>query len=71
MYATNNASVVIILWNILESYGIDPEPLFRAMALNPELMRKPGARYRLDNLDNLWRKASELIDDPCFGLKAA
>jgi hypothetical protein len=56
---------------IQESYGIDPEPLFRAMALNPELMQKPGGRYRLDNLDNLWRKASELIDDPCFGLKAA
>ena len=42
MYATNNASVVIILWNILESHGIDPEPLFRKMALNPELMQKPG-----------------------------
>ena len=71
MYATNNASVVIILWNILESHGIDPEPLFRKMALNPELMQKPGGRYRLDNLDNLWRKASEIIEDPCFGLKAA
>ena len=71
MHATNNASVVVVLWNILESYGIDPEPLFLAMALNPELMQKPGARYRLDNLDNLWRKASEVIDDPCFGLKAA
>jgi len=71
MHATNNASVVVVLWNILESYGIDPEPLFRAMALNPELMQKPGGRYRLDNLDNLWRRASELIDDPCFGLKAA
>jgi hypothetical protein len=41
------------------------------MALDPELMKQPGARYRLDNIDNLWRKVSEVIDDPCFGLKAA
>ena len=62
---------MLILWNILESYGIDPEPLFQEMALNPGLMRKSGGRYRIDNIDELWRKASEVIDDPCFGLKAA
>ncbi|MCG6944428.1 MAG: AraC family transcriptional regulator [Deltaproteobacteria bacterium] len=70
MHATNNASVVVILWNILESYGIEPEPLFREMAMNPELMKQSGGRYRLDNIDDLWRKASEVIGDPCFGLKA-
>ena len=71
MHATNNASILIGVWNLLEFYGIDPEPLFREMSMNPELMQKPGARYRLDNLDNLWRKAAEVIYDPCFGLKAA
>ena len=71
IYATNKASLLLVLWNILESYGIDPEPLFQEMALNPELMRQSGGRYRIDNIDNLWRKASEVIDDPCFGLKAA
>ena len=39
--------------------------------MNPELMKRPGGRYRLDSIDNLWRKASKIIDDPCFGLKAA
>lgn len=71
MYATNNASLLIGVWNILEFYGIDPEPLFREMGLNPELMKRPGGRYGLDSIDNLWRKSSEIIDDPCFGLKAA
>jgi AraC-like DNA-binding protein len=71
MYATNNAILLIGVWNLLKSYGIDPEPLFRKMSMNPELMKRPGGRYRLDSIDNLWRKASELIDDPCFGLKAA
>lgn len=71
MYATNNASLLIGVWNLLEFYGIDPEPLFREMSMNPELMKRPGGRYRLDSIDNLWRKASKIIDDPCFGLKAA
>jgi hypothetical protein len=34
-------------------------------------MRQSGRRYRIDNIDNLWRKASKIIDDPCFGFKAA
>jgi len=69
MHPTNSASGPLALWNILESYGIDPEPLFREMAMDPALLKQPGARYRIDNIDNLWRKASEVIDDPCFGLK--
>jgi AraC-like DNA-binding protein len=71
MYATNNASLLMGVWNILESYGTDPKLLFRQVGLNPELMKRPGGRYRLDSIDNLWRKSSEIIDDPCFGLKAA
>jgi len=71
MYATNNASLLIGVWNLLEFYRIDPEPLFREMSMDPELMKRPGGRYRLDSIDNLWRKASKIIDDPCFGLKAA
>ena len=71
IYPANKASIILVLWNILESYGINPEPLFQEMALNPGLMRESGGRYRIDDIDNLWRKASEVIDDPCFGLKAA
>jgi AraC-like DNA-binding protein len=71
MYATNNACLLRGLWTLLESYGIDPEPLFWEMAMDPEFMEQPGGRYRLDSIDKLWSKASEVIGDPCFGLKAA
>ncbi len=71
IYATNNASLLNVLWNILESYRINPEPLFWDMGLNPEVMKQSGGRYKIENIDKLWRKASEVINDPCFGLKAA
>lgn len=71
IYATNKASLLVVLWNVLKSYGIDAEPLFREMALNPEVMKQSGGRYRVKDIHKLWRKASEVIDDPCFGLKAA
>ena len=71
IYATNNAGLLNIMWNILESYRIDPEPLFWEMGLNPEVMKRSGGRYRIDSIDSLWRKASDMIGDPCFGLKAA
>jgi AraC-like DNA-binding protein len=71
IYATNNASQLHVLWNILESYRINPAPLFWKAGLNPGVMKQSGGRYRIDNIDNLWRTASEAIDDPCFGLKAA
>jgi len=70
IYTTNNASQLRVLWNILESYRIDPESLFREMGLDPGVMNQPGGRYKIDNVDNLWRMASAVIDDPCFGLKA-
>jgi len=28
IYATNKVSLLLVLWNILKSYGIDPEPLY-------------------------------------------
>ena len=71
IYPANKASIMHVLWNILEAYKIDPKPLFQEAALNPALMRKPGGKYKIDNIDKVWRKASEVIDDPCFGLKAA
>ena len=39
---TNMASLLLILWNILESYEIDREPLFQKTSLNPDLMKQKG-----------------------------
>jgi len=59
-----------ILWKLLESYGHDPEPLFRRQGITPEMMRDPGARASRVVGDNLWMEVARLIDDPCFGLRA-
>ena len=71
MLPTSLASMASILWNTIESYGKDPDPLFRELSIDPRLMRDPNARYQYKKIVNLWAKTAELIDDPCLGLKAA
>jgi AraC-like DNA-binding protein len=55
----------------LEQYGHDPEPVFEAIGLDPAFMRDPDARYPFLKIEELWNRADELIEDPCFGLRAA
>ncbi len=71
MNLTMLARPLDILWKILESYGISPDPLFRKMHVDPDLMEDPNARYRISAINRLHEKAAESIADPCFGLKAA
>jgi len=59
-----------ILWELLEMYGHDPEPIFSQQGITKEMMVKPGARALQTIGDNLWYRASQTIDDPCFGLKS-
>ncbi len=68
---TNLASVVHVLWKLLEYHNVNPMPVFRQARLDPELMKKPGARFRLDMIEKAWDLADARIEDPCFGLKAA
>ena len=67
MYGTKYARISLILWNILESCRIDPGPLFWDSGSYPDLMKQSGMRYGYINIKNLWRKASEVINDPCYG----
>lgn len=69
MPLTKLASIQHILWDILEEYGISPEPVFIKVGLDPALMFEPGARYSLRKIAELWEEMSQLIEDPCFGLK--
>ena len=71
MLLTKLASIQHILWEILEEYGIDPDPVFRSVDLDPALLFEPGARYPLVQIAALWLELEKLIDDPCFGLKTA
>ena len=71
MHATTLASLAGLLWNILDFYGCDADGLFRSEGLDPERMRDPNARFSDPRVDALWERAGALIDDPCFGLRAA
>jgi AraC-like DNA-binding protein len=59
------------LWEQLQGYGIDPEPLFREEGIDPEVMFDSGARIPLDRFQSLDVKAAQASGDPNFGLKSA
>ncbi len=59
-----------VVWKLLEDYGHNPEMLFLEAGLDPKLFDNPDARMSHEVADKLWSKASELIDDHCFGLRA-
>ncbi len=58
-----------IAWVMLESYSIDPAPLFREAGIDPNILNDPSARVSQSTLDKLWSKVSGVVDDPCFGVK--
>jgi len=55
----------------LESYDVDPAPLFAAAGLDPALWHEPGARFEDERLDEAWLLAVEATGDPCIGLQVA
>ena len=59
------------LWRILESYGLEPIPVFEEAGLDPAKWNEPGSRYDDAKLDVAWERAIELSGDPCIGLRAA
>jgi AraC-like DNA-binding protein len=59
-----------ILWELLESYGKDPEPVFCQEGITREMVMQNNARVSQTVKDNLWLRVSQMIDDPCFGLRA-
>lgn len=65
------APALSALWEQLEGYGIDPEPLFREEGIDPELLFDSGARIPIEHYQRLDVKAAELSGDPHFGLKGA
>jgi len=71
MSQTSLAKVGKLVWHLLEEYGQDPESLFLEAGIDPKLIDKPDARVDIESANKLWSRASELIDDPCFGLRAA
>ncbi|MBW1943521.1 MAG: AraC family transcriptional regulator [Deltaproteobacteria bacterium] len=62
---------VVILWKTLEHYGVDAAGVFAEVGITAEMLKEPGARAYSTVGDHMWRKATELIKDPCFGLTTA
>ena len=60
-----------LTWKVIESYGHDPAPLFKAHGIDPKKIADPGARTRKALINGVWQDARKLIEDPCFGLKSA
>lgn len=71
MSLTYSAPAVALTLKIIESSGVDPQPLMRSLRIDPHKISDPNARFPYKRIDALWAEADSLIDDRCFGLKAA
>ncbi|GJM11461.1 MAG: transcriptional regulator [Lysobacteraceae bacterium] len=57
------ASVLVPIWRVLERNRIDPEALFRSCDIDPDLLRDPDARYRIEKNDAMWAAVLEATGD--------
>lgn len=62
---------VVNLWRAIESYGIDPQPLFAAEGIKIQLPIDPCIRLSYEKIDRIRARAVELSGDEAFGLRAA
>lgn len=54
MALTNHASVLGGIWKLIESYGKDPEPIFRKLSLDLILAESLNARIPYAKVEALW-----------------
>ena len=69
MTASYLGPAVGLYWKLLDSYGIDPDPVFREIGIDPAKLDDPNTRFDYVTIDNLWKRMAELSGDPCMGLK--
>jgi len=69
MHYSQLATATNILWKLIDANGHDPGALYRDVGIDPDLLNKPGARIPYASVNRIWARATEIIDDPCFGLK--
>jgi len=65
------APSLMILWKTIESYGIDPEPLFASENIKVQLPIDPSIRLSYESIDRIRSKAVELSGDEAFGIRSA
>ena len=69
MHYSHLATATNILWKLIDANGHNPETLYRDAGIDPDLLDKPGARIPYTRVNRIWARATEIIEDPCFGLK--
>jgi len=65
------APSTINLWRTIESYGIDPAPLFEVEGIQLKPPIDPCARHSYEKIDRIRAKAVELSGDEAIGLRSA
>ncbi len=65
------APSLVNLWNTIESYGIDPEPLFADEHTSIQLPIDPSLRFPYEVLDRIRATAVEMCGEEAFGLRSA
>jgi AraC-like DNA-binding protein len=60
-----------LIWEGLQSHGVDADAVFREAGLDPGALKDSGARYPVESMGRLWQLAELRSSDPCFGLTAA
>ena len=63
--------VTELAWSMLESYDIDPLPLFREANIDPSALDDMTSRLSRPTVHALWSSVADNVHDPCFGLRAA
>ncbi len=58
-------------WELLRSFGIDPEPVFTRAAIDPNLRFDPNARVPRSRMNSLYRAVWQATGDSAFGLRVA
>ena len=65
------APTLTILWKTIESYGLDPEPLFAAENIKVQLPIDPSQRIPYEKIDSIRSRAVQLSGDEAFGIRSA
>ena len=65
------APTLTMLWKTIESYGIDPEPLFAAENIKVRLPIDSAVRLPYEKIDRIRSNAVRMSGDEAFGIKSA
>jgi len=65
------APALFNVWKAIESYGIDPTPLFDAENVKIEFPIDPCLRISMEIMDRILSRAVKLTGDEAFGIRQA